>query len=114
MLKLHIIAIYPRGNHVFVKQGTGANIPKYLRFEGKVKNRRISKRDALLLIKDVWEERLSSEIEVCRLVSGWTIFVVRRSNHRSISGEPTVTDSLGGELTANMVFFTYAAIEQYD
>ncbi|CAB3982888.1 Hypothetical predicted protein [Paramuricea clavata] len=44
-------------------QGTGTNIPKYLRYEGKVRNRRISKRDALLLVKDVWQERLSSEIE---------------------------------------------------
>ncbi|XP_028391683.1 translin-associated factor X-interacting protein 1-like [Dendronephthya gigantea] len=47
----------------FEGQGLGANIPKYLRYEGKVRNRRISKRDVLLLIKDVWQERLSSEIE---------------------------------------------------
>lgn len=48
-------------------QGTGTNIPKYLRYEGKVRNRRISKRDALLLVKDVWQERLSSEIETTDL-----------------------------------------------
>ena len=47
----------------FEGQGTGANIPKYLRCEGKIRNRRISKRDTLLLIKDVWQERISSEVE---------------------------------------------------
>ena len=47
----------------FEGQGTGANIPKYLRCEGKIRNRRISKRDTLQLIKDVWQERISSEVE---------------------------------------------------
>lgn len=45
-------------------QGTGANVPKYLRCDGKIRNKRISKRDALLLIKDVWQERRLTKIEV--------------------------------------------------
>lgn len=47
------------GEEFFEGQGTATNVPKYLRFEGKVRNRRINKRDVLLLIKDVWQERAS-------------------------------------------------------
>ncbi|XP_070537284.1 translin-associated factor X-interacting protein 1-like [Ptychodera flava] len=38
-------------------RGRGEDVPKYLRYEGKVKPRKIGKRDLGLLIKDVWREK---------------------------------------------------------
>lgn len=38
-------------------QGTGPTVPKYLRFDGPVRNRRLGKRDCLLLIGDIWREK---------------------------------------------------------
>ena len=38
-------------------QGAGPAIPKYLQHEGPVRNRRLGKRDASLLIKDIWREK---------------------------------------------------------
>ena len=35
----------------------GDGVPAYLRFEEKVRNRRLGKRDCLLTIKDLWNER---------------------------------------------------------
>jgi len=34
--------------------GTGAEVPKYLRFQGKVRNRRMAKRDAEKAVRDIW------------------------------------------------------------
>eukprot|EP00002_Diphylleia_rotans_P032553 TRINITY_DN6849_c0_g1_i3.p1 TRINITY_DN6849_c0_g1~~TRINITY_DN6849_c0_g1_i3.p1 ORF type:complete len:761 (-),score=148.74 TRINITY_DN6849_c0_g1_i3:1053-3335(-) len=40
-----------------VCQGTTPDVPKYLRIAGKIKKRRISKRDTESLVKDVWKDR---------------------------------------------------------
>ncbi|XP_052229726.1 translin-associated factor X-interacting protein 1-like isoform X2 [Dreissena polymorpha] len=45
------------GAEYFDGQGTGPSIPKYLQHEGPVRNRRLGKRDASLLIKDIWREK---------------------------------------------------------
>ena len=42
-------------------------VPKYLQYEGKVRNRRLGKRDCLLLIKDIWREKAAHDAEVSRL-----------------------------------------------
>ena len=50
----------------FVCHGTGPNVPKFLRFSGKVRNRMISKHDTEVFIKSFWEARvkaISSEEE---------------------------------------------------
>ncbi|KAJ3237990.1 Translin-associated factor X-interacting protein 1 [Chytriomyces hyalinus] len=38
----------------FVGLGIGGNVPKYLRFKGKVTNRHLSQKDTELLINDIW------------------------------------------------------------
>lgn len=45
------------GAEYFDGQGTGPTIPKYLQHDGPVRNRRLGKRDASLLIKDIWREK---------------------------------------------------------
>nr|XP_002739306.1 PREDICTED: translin-associated factor X-interacting protein 1-like [Saccoglossus kowalevskii] len=47
----------------FEGQGLGEEIPKYLRHEGKVKNRKLGKRDTVLLIKDIWREKVTYDAE---------------------------------------------------
>ncbi|KAK7114786.1 translin-associated factor X-interacting protein 1-like [Littorina saxatilis] len=51
------------GADYFEGQGTGPEIPKYLRFVGQVRNRRLGKRDTLLLIRDIWREKAASDAE---------------------------------------------------
>ena len=48
----------------FCCQGTGPEVPKYLSFDGPVRNRRLGKRDTLLLIRDIWREKAASDAEV--------------------------------------------------
>ena len=45
----------------FEGKGKGVEIPAYLRFEGKVRNRRLGRRDTALLIKDIWREKIAGE-----------------------------------------------------
>lgn len=45
------------GAEYFDGQGTGPLVPKYLQYDGPVRNRRLGKRDASLLIKDIWREK---------------------------------------------------------
>ncbi|KAK3586266.1 hypothetical protein CHS0354_006958 [Potamilus streckersoni] len=51
------------GAEYFEGQGTGPSIPKYLRCEGQVRNRRLGKRDTSLLIKDIWREKIAHDAE---------------------------------------------------
>ncbi|XP_077993673.1 translin-associated factor X-interacting protein 1-like [Glandiceps talaboti] len=51
------------GSDLFEGRGLGEDVPKYLRFEGKVKNRKLGKRDVALLIKDVWREKITYDSE---------------------------------------------------
>lgn len=41
----------------FEGQGTGDEVPKYLKFEGQVRNRHLGKKETLQLIDEVWEAR---------------------------------------------------------
>eukprot|EP00736_Rhodelphis_marinus_P006227 Rmarinus@m.16864 len=41
----------------FVCRGTGTDVPKYLRFQGKVRNRRLGKRELEQIIADFWTTR---------------------------------------------------------
>ena len=45
-------------------QGDGEEIPRYLRYNQKVRNRRLGKRDCSLLIKDIWREKTNHDAEV--------------------------------------------------
>ncbi|XP_031561984.1 translin-associated factor X-interacting protein 1-like [Actinia tenebrosa] len=47
----------------FEGQGTGPEVPRFLRYEGKVRNRRLGKRDTSLLIKDIWQEKAAHDAE---------------------------------------------------
>lgn len=49
------------GAEYFDGQGTGPSVPKYLRFDGPVRNRRLGKRDCLLLIRDIWREKAAHD-----------------------------------------------------
>ena len=48
----------------FEGPGFGPNVPEFLQFEGQVRNRNLSKRDCLLVIKDVWQEKITADSEV--------------------------------------------------
>lgn len=39
-------------------------MPKFLRYDGQVRNRRLGKRDTSLLIKDIWQEKAAHDAEV--------------------------------------------------
>ena len=41
----------------FVCRGTAPSVPKFLRMQGKVRNRNMQKRDCELLIKEFWREK---------------------------------------------------------
>ncbi|KAJ3195745.1 Translin-associated factor X-interacting protein 1 [Irineochytrium annulatum] len=41
-------------NRFFVGLGLGSDVPKYLRFKGKVPNRKLTKKNCCLLINDTW------------------------------------------------------------
>ncbi|KAL7748085.1 Translin-associated factor X-interacting protein 1 [Sorochytrium milnesiophthora] len=45
----------------FVGLGLSSGVPKYLRFKGKVRNRKLSRRNCCLLLREVWEARAASE-----------------------------------------------------
>ena len=45
-------------------EGDISEIPRFLRCEGEIVNRRIGKRDCAVLINDIWKERVRSKIEV--------------------------------------------------
>ncbi|XP_064611191.1 translin-associated factor X-interacting protein 1-like isoform X2 [Liolophura sinensis] len=51
------------GAEYFDGQGTGPEVPPYLRCEGHVRNRRLGKRDCALLIKDIWREKSAQDAE---------------------------------------------------
>lgn len=44
--------------------GTDDNVPEFLHYDGKVRNRNLSKRDCLLVIKDIWHEKIAADNEV--------------------------------------------------
>eukprot|EP00794_Sanderia_malayensis_P018901 gene18901-20803_t len=45
------------GNEYFEAMGTESSVPRYLRCEGQIVNRRLGKKDAVTLVKDIWKER---------------------------------------------------------
>lgn len=51
------------GAEYFDGRGTGEDVPAYLQCEGKVRNRRLGKRDCALLIKDIWREKAAADAE---------------------------------------------------
>ncbi|XP_076469854.1 translin-associated factor X-interacting protein 1-like [Babylonia areolata] len=51
------------GAEYFDGQGTDETVPVYLRFDGPVRNRRLGKRDTLLMIQDVWREKSAADSE---------------------------------------------------
>lgn len=42
--------------------GTGPEVPKYLRFQGKVRNRRMAKRDAEKAVRDIWSLKMQHDL----------------------------------------------------
>ncbi|XP_059164929.1 translin-associated factor X-interacting protein 1-like [Physella acuta] len=51
------------GTDYFDPLGTGPEVPIYLRTTEPVRNRRLSKRDAVLLIRDVWKSKSAKDAE---------------------------------------------------
>ena len=43
--------------------GTGPEVPAYLRFQGSVRNRNMSKRDAERAVRDIWTKKMLSDRE---------------------------------------------------
>ncbi|KAM8982892.1 LOW QUALITY PROTEIN: translin-associated factor X-interacting protein 1 [Ara ararauna] len=46
---------------VFHGWGKGDNVPVYLRHEGEVRNRKLTKKDVVNIVKDVWKEKIALE-----------------------------------------------------
>ncbi|KAM9509935.1 LOW QUALITY PROTEIN: translin-associated factor X-interacting protein 1 [Guaruba guarouba] len=46
---------------VFHGWGKGGNVPVYLRHEGEVRNRKLTKKDVVNIVKDVWKEKIALE-----------------------------------------------------
>lgn len=46
----------------FIGLGVSTNVPKHLRFKGKIPNRNLSKRDCCLLIKDIWNAKVLHDV----------------------------------------------------
>jgi hypothetical protein len=44
--------------------GTDDSVPEFLHYDGKVRNRNLSKRDCLLVIKDIWHGKIAADNEV--------------------------------------------------
>ncbi|KAJ3104529.1 Translin-associated factor X-interacting protein 1 [Phlyctochytrium bullatum] len=44
-------------NRFFVGYGVGSEVPKYLRYRGKIPNRRLSKKDCTHLVSDLWKAK---------------------------------------------------------
>ncbi|XP_055891072.1 translin-associated factor X-interacting protein 1-like [Biomphalaria glabrata] len=51
------------GADYFDPQGTGAEVPIYLRHDQPVRNRRLSKRDTALLVRDIWRTKSVKDAE---------------------------------------------------
>ncbi|NXT35245.1 TXIP1 protein, partial [Pelecanoides urinatrix] len=47
--------------NVFPGWGKGDKVPVYLRHEGEVKNKKLTKRDVVNILKDVWKEKIALE-----------------------------------------------------
>ncbi|NXE83300.1 TXIP1 protein, partial [Cochlearius cochlearius] len=50
-----------RERNVFPGWGKGDKVPVYLRHEGDVKNKKLTKKDAVNILKDVWKEKMAQE-----------------------------------------------------
>lgn len=57
-------------------QGTGPSVPKYLQHDGPVRNRRLGKRDASLLIKDIWREKGAHDAAVSLMLLFFNLMCV--------------------------------------
>ena len=47
-----------------MSQGVGEDVPVYMRYEGKLRKRKMDKNDAGILIKEVWREKTKHNQEV--------------------------------------------------
>ena len=47
----------PTDPKYFIGLGLSSDLPKYLRYKGKIPNRHISRRDLRALIRDTWEQK---------------------------------------------------------
>ncbi|BFZ19882.1 hypothetical protein BsWGS_22921 [Bradybaena similaris] len=51
------------GADYFEPQGTGPEVPEFLRCDQPVRNRRLSKRDTALLVRDIWRTKSAKDAE---------------------------------------------------
>lgn len=51
----------PADKKWFLGLGTGPEVPKYLRFSGKIRNKNLSKHDCELMVKEYWQEKVKYE-----------------------------------------------------
>ncbi|XP_015510123.2 translin-associated factor X-interacting protein 1 [Neodiprion lecontei] len=49
-------------NDYFVGQGTDPSVPVFLRYKGKMKNRKLGRREVSILINDIWKSRMASDM----------------------------------------------------
>ncbi|XP_046751597.1 translin-associated factor X-interacting protein 1-like [Diprion similis] len=49
-------------NDYFVGQGTDPSVPVFLRYKGKMKNRKLGRREVSILINDIWKNRMGSDM----------------------------------------------------
>ncbi|XP_015598134.1 translin-associated factor X-interacting protein 1 isoform X2 [Cephus cinctus] len=49
-------------NDFFVGQGTDQSVPVFLRYKGKVKNRKLGRREVSILINDIWKNKVVADL----------------------------------------------------
>ena len=52
------------GDDYLPGKGVGNEVPLYLRFDGQVRNKRMSRRDCAMFIRDVWRDKIDFENSV--------------------------------------------------
>ncbi|EMP26877.1 Translin-associated factor X-interacting protein 1 [Chelonia mydas] len=44
--------------------GKGDKVPVYLRYEGQVKNKKLNKKDVVNIVKEIWKEKVSADLQL--------------------------------------------------
>ncbi|MES1910975.1 MAG: hypothetical protein MHM6MM_003488 [Cercozoa sp. M6MM] len=70
-----------RDEDSFVALGTDASVPKYLRFQGRVRNRHLPKRQIEELVKQVWEEKYQQDEKAATMHLVDYLFIFLRNKH---------------------------------
>ncbi len=52
------------GDEYITAKGSGGEVPAFLRWDGQLRNKRVSRRDCAMFIRDVWRDKIDVENSV--------------------------------------------------